>query len=352
MKVYNLNIDSSQRGINVIASNSYYDTEGTYVIDEYSNTYSSPNAYSITLENPIYDVSEIKLVSARIPTPQLTVCTSNNTFSIDSQTISLENADYPTGDDLATHLQNQLGPPVSNVNSVSFDVDTKRFTFSNTTPGDHNFTFEFNTGVNGYINNSSTVTTPHQIIGFGSNDYSSTSNVLTSGAINLVGPNSLLIRLSSGSDEFNQHVYTSTPFYTGHILLDGSDFINFNGTDDHLIHHFHSGPQKIIKEINVEFFYMSHGRLIPYDFMEQDHLLKFEMTCSTDKLEGLPKVALEEEEEDEEESISIPKVVENVYRWKKEYTYIALIVLIGLLLLIFMKRKPPPPPRYPRKLSE
>mgnify|MGYP003637054208 CR=1 FL=1 len=108
----------------------------------------------------------------------------------------------------------------------------------------------------------------------------------------------MIIHLRVGfSDEFNQCVYVSTPFYTGHILLDGSDFINFNGTDDHLIHHFHSGPQKIIKEINVEFFYMSHGRLIPYDFMEQDHLLKFEMTCSTDKLEGLPKIALEEEEE-------------------------------------------------------
>jgi len=244
MKVHNLSIDSSQRGISVIASNTYYDQNGTYIIDHYSNTYSNPNDYVITLENPIYDVSEIKLVSARIPTPQLTVCSTNNTFSVDGQTISLENADYPTGDDLATHLQNELAPPVSNVNDVSFDVDTKRFTFSNTTPGEHNFTFEFNTGVNGYVHNSSIVTTPQSDSGFGSNEYSSTSNVLTSGAINLVGPNSLLLRLSSGSDEFTQGVYTSTPFYTGHILLDGSDFINFNGVDDHLIHHFHSGPQK------------------------------------------------------------------------------------------------------------
>ena len=349
MKVYNLNIDSSQRGINVIASNSYYDTEGTYVIDEYSNTYSSPNDYIITLENPIYDVSEIKLVSARIPTPQLTVCATNNTFSIDGQTISLENSDYPTGDDLATHLQNQFGPPVSNVNAVSFDVDTKQFTFSNTTPGDHNFTFEFNTGVNGYINDSSMVTTPHQILGFGSNDYSSTTRVLTSGAINLVGPNSLILRLSSGSDEFNQCVYVSTPFYTGHLLLDGSDFINFRGSDDNLIHHFHSGPQKIINEIHVEFFYMSHGRLIPYDFMEQDHILKFEITGSTDKLEGLPKVPIEEVTEKEEKPISIPEVVENVYRWKKEYTYITVIVFIGLILLLLMKRQPK---RYQPPISE
>jgi len=85
MKVHNLSIDSSQRGINVIASNTYYDESNTYIIDAYSNTYSSPNNYVITLENPIYDVSEIKLVSARIPTPQLTLCATNNTFSVDDK---------------------------------------------------------------------------------------------------------------------------------------------------------------------------------------------------------------------------------------------------------------------------
>ena len=329
MKVYNLSIDSSQRDANV---------------------YLHANNYVITLENPIYDVSEIKLVSARIPTPQLTICSTNNTFSVDGQTISLENADYPTGGDLATHLQNQLEPPSTNVDSVAFDDDTKRFTFSNTTPGDHNFTFEFHTGTNGFLEDSSLVTTPYQLLGFTSADYTSTSNILTSGAINLVGPNSLVLKLTAGSDEFAQSVYTSTPFYTGHILLDGSDFINFNGADDKLTHHFHSGSQKYIRDIKIEFFYMSNGRLIPYDFMNQDHVLKFEITCSTDKLEGLPKVPLDKvvEKEEEEESISIPEV-KNVYRWKREYIYIALIVAVGLLLMFFMTRKPP---QYPRKLSE
>lgn len=330
MKVYNLSIDSSQRDANV---------------------YLHANNYVITLENPIYDVSEIKLVSARIPTPQLTVCATNNTFSVDGQTISLENADYPTGGELATHLESVLQPPSTKVDSVAFDDDTKRFTFSNNSPGDNNFTFEFHTGTNGFLEDSSLVTTPYQLLGFSSADYTSTSNILTSGAINLVGPNSLVLKLTAGSDEFAQSVYTSTPFYTGHILLDGSDFINFNGADDVLTHHFHSGPQKYVRDIKIEFFYMSNGRLIPYDFMNQDHILKFEVTCSKDKLEGLPKVPLEkvvEKGEEEEEPISIPEV-KNVYRWKKEYTYIALIVAVGLLLMFFMKGKSP---KYPRKLSE
>lgn len=346
MKVYNLSIDSSQRGVNVIASNSYYDTNGTYVIDEYSNTLSSQNNYVIHLENPIYDVTEIKLVSARIPTPQLTVCATNNTFSVDGVDIALDATNYSSGTDLANDLQLKFTPPTSNVDSVIYDSDTNGIIFSNNSPGDNNFTFEFHTGTNGFNKESSQVTTPYQLLGFSYDDYTSVSNVLVSGAINLYGPNSLVLKLTAGSDEFGQSVYTSTPFYTGHILLDGSDFINFNGTDDTLTHRFHSGPQKYIRDIKIEFFYMSNGRLIPYDFMNQDHILKFEITCSTDKLQNLPKIPIEEVTK--EEPISIPEV-KNVYRWKREYTYIIMIVVIGIMLLLLMKQQPR---RYRRPISE
>lgn len=299
MKVHSLSIDSSQR----------VDLE------------SHPNDYIIHLENPIYDVSEIKLVSARIPTPQLTICSTNNTFSVSGQTVSLTNADYPTGDDLATELENKLGP---SVNQVTFDTDTKRFTFSNTNATE--YTFEFNNDDD---------TTPHQVLGFTSNIYTSTGGIITSGAINLNGPNSLVMRVSAGSDQFTQSIYTSKPFYTGHLLLDGSDFLNFFGNDDHLIHYFHSGPKKIIHDLRIEFFYMSHGKLISYDFMNQDHVLKFDITCSTDKLENLDK---NQPEEKEETLVSIPKV-ENIYKWKKEYAYIMVIILFGLFLMFFMKTK-------------
>ena len=175
-------------------------------------------------------------------------------------------------------------------------------------------------------------------------------------------PRSLILRLSSGSDEFNQSVYTGTPkdssqkgtpYYTGHIIVGERNSFNnkiINGSDDPVVHRFHSGPQKIIKEINVELFYMNNGSLATYEVDTTEHILKFELKCSTDKLEGLPKVSLDEvsEKEEEQEPISIPEV-KNVYRWKREYIYIALIVAVGLLLMFFMKRKPP---QYPRKLSE
>jgi hypothetical protein len=325
MKVYNLAIDSSERQ---------------------TNLYAYANSYVVTLENPIYDVSEIKLISARIPTPQLTTCGTNNSFSVDGNVFVLNETNYANGYILAEDLETLLAPPDSNVSLVVYDEETNSINFSNV--GSSNaFTFEFHTGTNGYQSKTSSVTTPHQVLGFSSEDFASNANgEITSGAVNLNGPNSLILKLTAGSDEFNQDIYSSTPFYTGHILLDGSDFINFNGADDHLIHHFHSGPQKFIRDIRIEFFYMSQGRLIPYDFRNQDHILKFELIGSMDKLEGLPKVPIEKvTEEKKEESISIPEVKDD-YRW---IIYVVLVVVIGLLLMFFMKGKRP---KYPKKLSE
>ena len=322
MKVHTLNIDSGERDTNV---------------------YSYANNYTVTLDNPIYDVTNIKLVSARIPTPQLITCVTNKTFSVDGNVFSLDETNYSTGTELASDLATKLAPPDSNINSVVFDTDTNALTFSNTHASDNAFTLEFYDGTNGYSSNSSQFTTPHQVLGFSSGNHSSVTDSLKSGAINIHGPNSLVLKLTTGSDEFTQSVYTSTPFYTGHILLDGSSFINFNGSDDMLVHNFHSGSQKMIKDVKVEFFYMSHGRLIAYDFRNQDHILKFEITGSTDKLENLSKVSLPEEPEKIEKKepiISIPEVVKNSYTWRKEYLYIALIILAGLLLTFLMKSKP------------
>lgn len=317
MKVHTLDIDSSER-----------DTE----------VYPNANTYVVSLKNPIYDISKITLLSARIPTPQLLINASNKTFSVDGTNITLDETNYTNGTDLATDLDVKLQPPTSNVDSVVFDTDTNSLVFSNTSPGVHGFTFEFYSGTNGYTSNTSPLTTPHQIIGFTSNDSQSTSNVLTSGAINLDGPNSLILRLSAGSDEFNKLVYSSTPFYTGHILMNGTDVINYVGTDDPLTHQFHRGAQKYIRDIKVEFFYMSHGRLIPYDFRNQDHVLKFEIECSTDKLEGLPKVSPDVVKRELPPPISIP-VIENLYDWKS-YVAIFAVVFTGLILLLLIKRKP------------
>jgi hypothetical protein len=252
--------------------------------------------------------------------------------------VSLNETNYTNGTALANDLDTLMQPPLTCIDQVVFDSDTQALTFSNTDVGSSNtFTFQFFDGTNGYLSNAA-VTTPHQVMGFSSKN-PPVSDSVVSGAINLEGPNSLILRMTSGSDEFTKTVYSTTPFYTGHILLDGTDVINFHGADDPLTHEFYKGPQKYIKDIKLEFFYMSHGRLIPYDFRNQDHILKFEITCSTDKLQGLPKVPLEVVEKELPPPISIPEMVVDTYRWK-DYLSIGIIVFVGLVLLSLMKRRP------------
>ena len=315
MKVHTLDIDSSER---------------------YTNVYPYANNYVVTLKEPIYDVTQIKLISARIPTPQLHICETNKTFSIDGVDITLEANNYTSGVTMASELQRQLFP-LSHIDQVTYDEYRNTMTFSNT-GASNDFTFEFFDGTRGYIDNTH-LTTPHQVFGFSSNNHTSSNYTLTSGAINLNGPNSIIIRLTSGSDEFTKTIYSKTPFYTGHILTNSSDVINYHHADDPLTHEFYKGPQKFIRDVRVEFLYMSHGRLIPYDFRGQDHILKFEITGSTDKLEGMPKVPLEVVNKALPPPISIPDVIVDSYRWK-EYISIGVIVFIGMVLLILMKQRP------------
>ena len=180
MKVHTLDIDSSER---------------------HTNVYPYANNYVVTLKEPIYDVTKITLVSARIPTPQLHICETNRTFSINGTDITLEANNYMSGATLASELERQLDVQTSNViHQVTYDEYRNTLTFSNTAET-NDFTFEFFTGTNGYIEGAE-FTTPHQVLGFSSNNHSSSNYTLTSGAINLNGPNSLILRLTNGSDEF------------------------------------------------------------------------------------------------------------------------------------------------------
>ncbi len=323
MKVHNLTIDSSHR-------------------DPVTNL----NDYVVSLESPIYDISQIKLVSARIPTPQLLVCESNRSFKFRATQggntqefgVSLSVGNY-TGSSFAALFQSVGG---YNFN-ISYDATNNKFQMGQPTdPNGQNLQFlrfMFKTGQNGYDDSSSERTTPHQIFGLPAQDIQMIGGDF--GAANLDGPNSLVMRISSGSEQLNQTLPTSgqTPYYTGHILLPGGkSFVNVNGGDDKVTHEFHSGTLKCVRDLRIQFFYMSHGRLIPYDFRNQDHVLKFEITCSTDKLENLPKVSHDVVKRVLPPPVSIPEF-ENPYKWNQILPIVA-VSFIGILFLVLTKRKP------------
>lgn len=309
MKVHTLDIDSGDRDPTL-----------------YPNT----NDYVIDLTNPVYNVSKISLISARIPNSQLLIHERNNTFTINSTTVSLENKNY-TASELATEINTRSADVTSSVYDAK--TNTIELTFSGSS------TVKFYDGIHGYTS-SNAYTTPHDILGMPPlNATTDGSNKITTGPLNIDGPNGLVIKLSNGSDEFNKSVYTETPFYTGTILNTGDTIINQYGSDDIMEHNFVAGKQPTITALRVQFFYKSNGRLIPYDFRNANHVLKFAITCSTDKLEGVPRV---------EKDFSLPPPVyipefEDVHRWDA-FVSIFFIVATGVVLLLMM-RKPP-------KLSE
>ena len=307
MSVYTLDIDSGER-------------------DPVS--YPNPGDYVVELRHPIYDVKKLSIVSARIHASQLLVNDNNNTFSINNTTnttiITLDNGNY-SGRTLATELDTKLTGI-----TVAYDKDKNDITFT----GSSEFTFNFYGGTNGYHSSVAVdgKTTPHDILGLPASNVTSTNNTLTTGSLNLQGPDALVIKISNGADELNKTVYSDTPFYTGRILMCG-DVINYSGSDDAVEHNFDTGTQNISK-LRIQFFYSSNNRLIPYNFRNANHILKLNIECSTDKLYTTPKVV---------KDFSLPPPVripemEDPDRWKG-YVYIFLIVFVGLAFILLTRPK-------------
>ena len=320
MKVYTLDVDSSQR-------------------DPAVHAYA--NSYVIALENPVYDVERIELVSARVPLSRHLIDDTNKTFTVDGVDVSLPVQAYANAVVLADALQTALTPPTSNVDTVSYVEATDSLYFANTLSTGH-FTFEFGTGTNGFESNVTDLTTPHQVLGFTAADASSNANYeLSSGSVDLSGPTALYVRLSTGSDEFTKDVYSGTPFYTGKMHVQGVDaeYIDFTSADDPIVHEFHAGPQKVMDTLRVDFFYMSQGRLVPYDFRNREHSLKFKLVCSTDRLEHLPRVPVSVVSSPEEPEIRVEEERFDVYKWVP----IGFIVLVGVLLMLSIGRRPRTP---------
>jgi hypothetical protein len=315
MKVHTLDIDSSERD---------------------PVFYPNPADYVVSLKSPIYDVTKISLISARIHNSQYLINERNNTFTLNSggsdYEITIPNGNY-NGLDLASNV---VANSSSKIQSSTFDKDTNAITFTANNP----FTFKFYTGTNGYSNTLVTgKTTPHDILGLTASDVDSTQTspyTLETGSVNLQGADGIIVKLSSGSDEFNKTIFSDIPFYTGRILMCG-DVINYSGVDDAVEHNFDSGAQKTISSLRVQFYYSSNNRLIPYNFRNANHILKLAVTCTTDKFVNIPKYR---RDETLPTPMEIPKEFEDVHSWDS-FIPIMMVIATGLFLLMIIKK-----PRY------
>lgn len=261
--------------------------------------------------------------------------------NVETSIINLYNRSFANGDDLASNISDHITQV-----TVSFDSDTNALTWLNNDPNKTKV-LKFGDGVNARygLGTDDTVsnlitsqnTTPHQVFGNPPQNITiSGGGTYTGGSINLEGPNALLIRIGSGSETFNKDVYVREPFYTGQILLNG-DYVNYTSSEDPVEHTFFSGSHKNLKKLHISFFTMSLGRLIPYEFRNQEHVLKFKIECNTGKFKAIskhtaPDVGVLPP------PISIPEL-EDPYRWNQQYILIAVITFLGILTLIITRKR-------------
>jgi hypothetical protein len=325
MKVYTLDIDSGDRD---------------------PTAHPTSNSFVVDLKTPIYNVTHLDVVSARVPRPKV-FHDSNNKFTVEDHQGTYDITIDPTSGNLdtLTNLASELQTLIGNAGCDTVDqvADSGgKLVFSNV-GATHEFSLNFNTGVDGWSSNVWERTTPNQIFGFNASDVTSSGGTLTSGTPEIFhAPKTFVLKVSSGSDPFNQDVYAHSPYYTGVFMNNDVDttssakqpFYVFYGNDDALTHEFTTGPQREVKSLKFEWLYKENNKLVPLDFDERDVAVKLRIKGSTDKLEGLPKVEAPESIGALPPPISIPNWKENVYEWDwDKYVPIVFTVFAGLIVL-------------------
>jgi hypothetical protein len=341
MKVYTLDLDSGERD---------------------PTLHPDPNSFGVTLKTPIYDVSNLEIVSARVPTPLSPVSDYNKTFTVridagapdaGDYECSLEVSNISTTSALTTIVSNAFTDAgITTVDEITFSDDTQSLVFSNAA-GTEEFTFLFHTGTNGWASNVFDRTTPNQFLGLKAVDVSSVGGTIDlGGRVDLKSnPKTYVFKITAGSEEFTQDAYTNMPFYTGVFMGKGTvddGCINLYSEEDVVEHAFTKGTQRAIHTLKIELFHKENNKLVPADLRSRDYAMKLRVTGNTDKLENLPKIT----EEDRlglclPPPVHIPELVKrkNLKRWD-QYIPIVVIVIIGVVLMISLSDRPrtPAPP--------
>lgn len=307
--------------------------------------YASPNDYVVPLKTPLYDVTKIELVSARVP-HQSVVHDNNNTFTIEidapasdagSYDVELTARQFASGTALKDHVVTRIAAAgITTIDQVDWVSATNSLKFSNVATT-HDFTLKFNTGTDGWSTDAKDRTTPNQLLGFTAADHRSQTGVINQeGRVNFEHATKMyVLKISTGSDEFNQDCYTDSPFYTGTLLNTTVDpveqFMVYSGSTDVVLHEFIRGPQKHVDSLRLQWFSRENNKLVPCDFRSQDHALKFKITGNLDRTLNLPKV-VEQDVLELPPPINIPELNGRVYDWKK-YVPLVIILFIGFVLI-------------------
>jgi len=311
MKVLSIDVDSSERDPAV---------------------YPDPADYTVRLNKRLYGVTKITLTAARIPHCTPLIGPSNSTLIVDGVTHTVPWGTYTNGTDLASNVQHALVG--SNISSVTFSGPaTSNLVFSNV--GSNVFTVQFPWG-----------NSPASILGL--NGSNVTGSTVTTGSIDLTGPPSIFLRLTTGADDLDKELFINggtftfgdsgglgqtfpqvPPHYIGRIILGTLGEVHIlNVVDAPLTYDV---PNLNIDDIRVRMYWNNGTKLVPYDFGSRNHILKFDITCETDRFNKVYETSPVDELPVPVDSFVEPKRLSNNYI----FIGIALVLVLGLWVLLF-----------------
>jgi len=347
MKVYTLDIDSGERD---------------------ATLHPESNSFTLDLKTPVFNVTHLEVVSVRLPKPEV-VHRTNNRFTVEDDygayevTLDPDSVNRASGSTVATYIEGALASAgCDTIDQVAYTND--KFVFSNTAATDE-FSLKFYTGTDGWASNVSNRTNPNHLLGFNAVDVASSSSSLTGHRVaELIHvPNTLVLKVSTGSRTFDKDVYATSPFYTGTFMntddsrytatyADSSNapskYFVFYGQDDAFVHEFNTGSQKEIASLTFEWFVKENNKLCPLDIGISNWAIKLKLHGTKDKLENLPKIT-----EEDIATLTLPPPVhipeldvrKNLKRWE-QYIPIVVIIIIGVVLMASISgqsRTPAPP---------
>jgi len=263
----------------------------------------NPNAYSIDLKTPVFDVTSLEITSARIPTPNFVIHDNNNKFSVridapapDAGTheVTMNGRHYPNASTLASQILTAISNAgITTIDNVEFRSTRDSLKFSNVASSDE-FTLLFKSGVDGWDSRDLTRTTPNQVFGMPARDISSSNSIIDlEGRVDFeCGPKTYVVKITAGSDVLGQTVYSNTPFYTGTFMSKSTiseQYMTVSSNDDDVTHRFTEGPQRKIETLKIEWFYKENNKLVPIDFRDRDHGMKLKLECSLDRLNPMAR---------------------------------------------------------------
>ena len=300
----------------------------------------SPQDFELTFNTPIYNVSEIAVVSVHIPLTQPTIVKGNSIIPLGGGTLVTLNVlrFFTDPVTLAAHAQAVIQTQLPGV-TVTYDTTYRIFVFQRTSA------FEFNWASAEYPDECGPAA---NLLGFAGRDVQAVEVTpgaweLQSGVVSTINPvRSLLLRLTHGEDDLTEPVFTSsdTAMFFGRILVDPSQATVAMRNGEVMVRKLKVNVPTL-DAMRLRLYWNNGGRLFQYDLREANCLIKFAFECDHTRMGDPEKPVDLPEEKELPEPVEYPTLSFDDRQTDRQFIIYAVMGVLVLGLLFIAPRRTP-----------